>query len=818
MESSWTHFYFLTLSVHVKCTSADIFRVQPPLGFIKSNEAIQIRIWFQILLSEFLENKDVPNSHRHYFAIYHMKCSEGKTIKETWTKSAKPDGLGFGKGDRSTVATLSVDMMAAELASRYKVDNIYMQTGNMHIRPLSGDARPLYILREYLCWMGYLDTEMEGKGISMNFRNMIAFFLGRPTLQPNSSIRSEIRMAECEVRRGKVVHRWTKHKCILYNGNIRIQRDSGEDEVLQISRYRVDIYESRKGRCLRLFDIHSTILFLFDDHETLMLWLTRTQQPRIPDILSAFPYLTEWLFAGNYAETVGCHPAALGNLSKVCVILITYKLVNINNIEEKLQLDLRRNALTNSFRLPNISYDKLTHIDIRDNCHVSTVHLTNVPSLQVLHCERLQLTSLHLNGQNLSHLYADHNLLESLIVMPMPLNILQINISYNNFDILPDWICDLPQLSHLNVSNNKLTALPDRALRSLTLLEDLNLSSNRLSHLSPAITQLPALQVLRAHSNLILSMPDLSQSLTLQVELCIRRFRFGNLFGLIDGGSNYELPKTIHNTLKEQYQEKFKIIIVVIVHKRSTSSDLLTSAQRMIGLGSNLRLTILSAHEQLGEQGERLGANELTQRSLSTIPPPDPATSREEDTKLYLKVQHEIGTENSMLRQENKHQMGISIPKLNNNLKSEHSQDNTREKFGNYSELLEYSQSGRYNIRQAEKRSLEQRHIERINQVYNYHTSIQSSANLPKAHTIRDSQSDNSLSKETRTRAPSDVFSSECSSVRIHERRMSVIDETPEQQERSENRELLKGDQIVQDVQDSLRLEIPKKDKITLDL
>ncbi|KJH47638.1 MSP domain protein, partial [Dictyocaulus viviparus] len=69
----------------VKCTSADIFRVQPPLGFIKPGETSTIRMWFQ--------NKEVPEGHRHYFAIYHIKCSEGKTIKEIWTKNVKPDGV-----------------------------------------------------------------------------------------------------------------------------------------------------------------------------------------------------------------------------------------------------------------------------------------------------------------------------------------------------------------------------------------------------------------------------------------------------------------------------------------------------------------------------------------------------------------------------------------------------------------------------------------------------------------------------------------------------------------------------------------------------
>ena len=119
--------------------------------------------------------------------------------------------------------------------------------------------------------------------------------LGRPCLQINSSIKSEILITECQVRRGKVVHRWGRNKCILYNGTIRIHKgsifkgtikknewinfsDSGEDEVIHLSKMRAELHNSRRGKCLRLTDTASIYLFLFDDDETLRLWLSRSQQ------------------------------------------------------------------------------------------------------------------------------------------------------------------------------------------------------------------------------------------------------------------------------------------------------------------------------------------------------------------------------------------------------------------------------------------------------------------------------------------------------------------------------------------------------------
>ena len=77
-------------SFKIKCTSGDIFRVQPPLGFIQPGETQNIRLWFQ--------NKQLPadkEKDAHYFAFYHLKSppDEAQTIKQIWTKAAKPEGV-----------------------------------------------------------------------------------------------------------------------------------------------------------------------------------------------------------------------------------------------------------------------------------------------------------------------------------------------------------------------------------------------------------------------------------------------------------------------------------------------------------------------------------------------------------------------------------------------------------------------------------------------------------------------------------------------------------------------------------------------------
>lgn len=71
----------------VKCTSAELFRVQPPLGFIKPNDTSRIRLWFQNT------NGTPTDGKKHYFAIYFMNAEPGKTVKELWSKDAKHEGI-----------------------------------------------------------------------------------------------------------------------------------------------------------------------------------------------------------------------------------------------------------------------------------------------------------------------------------------------------------------------------------------------------------------------------------------------------------------------------------------------------------------------------------------------------------------------------------------------------------------------------------------------------------------------------------------------------------------------------------------------------
>uniref|UniRef100_A0A914YQ85 Major sperm protein n=1 Tax=Panagrolaimus superbus TaxID=310955 RepID=A0A914YQ85_9BILA len=71
----------------VKCTNNEIFRVRPPIGFIKPDESVTLKVSF------LATNKVQPENNKHFFAIYHFKTDENTPARQLWTLNVKPEGV-----------------------------------------------------------------------------------------------------------------------------------------------------------------------------------------------------------------------------------------------------------------------------------------------------------------------------------------------------------------------------------------------------------------------------------------------------------------------------------------------------------------------------------------------------------------------------------------------------------------------------------------------------------------------------------------------------------------------------------------------------
>ncbi|CAJ0607096.1 unnamed protein product [Cylicocyclus nassatus] len=75
------------IAYKVKCTSNEMFRIRPPVGALKPDDSVTVSLTFNA-------GKTVPDSGKHYFAVYYIKApDEKKAPRATWADhKGDPEG------------------------------------------------------------------------------------------------------------------------------------------------------------------------------------------------------------------------------------------------------------------------------------------------------------------------------------------------------------------------------------------------------------------------------------------------------------------------------------------------------------------------------------------------------------------------------------------------------------------------------------------------------------------------------------------------------------------------------------------------------
>ncbi|KJH44501.1 MSP domain protein [Dictyocaulus viviparus] len=75
------------IAYKVKCTSNEMFRIRPPVGALKPDDNVTVSLTFNA-------GKTVPDSGKHYFAVYYIKATdEKKAPRATWADhKGEPEG------------------------------------------------------------------------------------------------------------------------------------------------------------------------------------------------------------------------------------------------------------------------------------------------------------------------------------------------------------------------------------------------------------------------------------------------------------------------------------------------------------------------------------------------------------------------------------------------------------------------------------------------------------------------------------------------------------------------------------------------------
>ncbi|TKR77402.1 hypothetical protein L596_018385 [Steinernema carpocapsae] len=555
--------------------------------------------------------------------------------KNEWIGDTASNGfirLYAPSGDRSLAYPLTIATTTAEICTVFGFQNLYLQIGNLHISSLQSDARPLYIQNEILLTIGYSNlADCLEIGDGAHLRYIFAFFMGKPEFSYDNPVSADLLVANCYVKKGKILQRWVKRRCILYNGTIRIESEKESDEILLMSNYKVEIAECSRGKYLRLTDHNQQVCIGFDNMADLSQWtsralqcqmvphcdlsdkhllflpdqlfsigsqrmitslnlrrnsllvkypskaplspvigwlddLTRFQSVKVLNLtdnaLRVFPVaitemtaISELVLCGNRISVIPPSIRLMANLNLLnlsnnwltsvpstladCLQLTSLDL-SFNRIEEipdvlfrmpriknwelagnfipsgALQamsnamvnrMDLRLNRLIDPLRLTSFSLGSLTCLDLRQSGKVGEIDLSNLASLQVLHCEHLDLDTLQVNGTNLRALYADHNRLDQVVVMPVPMHLNVYSVAYNRFEALPEWLTELPHIVTISAHHNCLKYLPHRILMNMSRLKNLFVNDNLLRKLPDSIENC-AIEVMNIQNNQIEYLPN----------------------------------------------------------------------------------------------------------------------------------------------------------------------------------------------------------------------------------------------------------------------------------------------------------------------
>lgn len=205
----------------------------------------------------------------------------------------------------------------------------------------------------------------------------------------------------------------------------------------------------------------------------------------IPAVLERLSGVDKLAMAGNRVERLD-----------LCTLVRMDHLKNI---------DLRLNGLCCVISENLEAVSQVTQMDLRDN-RLSSLDLSSVSNLEMLHCQRNQLGMLTLSGFTLRILNASSNCLTTVNIYPVPNLLTHMDLSQNLLEYLPDWVCDCRKIEIVDVAHNLLSELPSRLLSSLSLRK-LLVGNNCLQRVPDLLDHIP-LEALDLQHNKLRELPE----------------------------------------------------------------------------------------------------------------------------------------------------------------------------------------------------------------------------------------------------------------------------------------------------------------------
>uniref|UniRef100_A0AC35TFS3 PPM-type phosphatase domain-containing protein n=1 Tax=Rhabditophanes sp. KR3021 TaxID=114890 RepID=A0AC35TFS3_9BILA len=505
------------------------------------------------------KGKEVCIERRDSVGSWKLKC------KQDWIRrNPKKNGLirlYTANSEKSTVICISMDETVGEICEKLEINSIYVQIGNLHIRQLVCEARPLWLQNDVLATVGHDNIQdVMSMGDSEYLRFTICFFVDCPVFHLDDNGFASILLSVCLIKKSGLLQKWSKKKCILFNGTIRLitfkdKEENGlspDDEILLLTKLTSEIYDSSKGKCLKLAEKNGQhVLIWFEDPGDLNIWyekISKCQMVPNCDLSDRFlVHLPEYLFAIEKNRSIS--NINLRRNSLVCRDNETAKSMMIGYIDDLIRftslkvLNLADNALR-SFPTSLTQIVTLIELNLGDN-QISTVApaIGNLKSLKVLNLGNNWLATLPPTLGECSQLTV-------------------LDLTFNRFKQVPEILYGLHRLEGWLLAGNEIGAFNLTAVSNVSSLNlRLNNLSNNLSLNSVNFSNLTKLDV---RNGGFIDKLDLSNLSHLQILYC----QHLGLKELVINGSNIRQLYASHNHLKELIimPVPFKLIAIDVSH------------------------------------------------------------------------------------------------------------------------------------------------------------------------------------------------------------------------------------------------------------
>ncbi|XP_054745059.1 protein phosphatase PHLPP-like protein [Anastrepha obliqua] len=174
--------------------------------------------------------------------------------------------------------------------------------------------------------------------------------------------------------------------------------------------------------------------------------------------------------------------------------------------DKELGSDENQNTLGGNILIGN--YDFLKELEITEN-GMDILDLSSLAQLEILICNHNKLKELIINGKNLKTLTAKHNNLTTITALSPPTKLVNIDISHNDFEELPDWIGACNKLNSLYGDHNRLWTIDNIFTKdSFQELSTFSVAYNQLASLNSSPLIFATVSHLYLQCNMLQKLPE----------------------------------------------------------------------------------------------------------------------------------------------------------------------------------------------------------------------------------------------------------------------------------------------------------------------